>query len=214
MKLKKFLPVLIVVAGTAIGQSQDINDPFKDLYSVEKIAYTKGVKDTVNFFRLQAKAKLPDAGFWVVKDVSNRPLEEIAIFYLYGKQKGYSPVVVYNKASGRLYIVFISDKTLAEAQRDVNNLKPLKTYITPVKDPKGFEVATTYKVCRPKTVEPTVEGAIELVESAEAILFKNYADIIDKKKVDSDFKNAIRDLEIIKKRLINFKEALEEAGEY
>jgi hypothetical protein len=211
MNLKKLLLLSIFIP--VLGIAQDINDPFKDLTKVEKIAYAKGVKDAVAFFRFQANAEIPQPGYWVLKDVSGKPLEEIVVFYLYAKQKGYSPVVAYNKANGRLYLVLSSEKTKVEAQKDIENLKPLKTFILPVKSIAGFVKATTYGICRPKSVEPTIEGAIELVEGAEAILLKNYSEVLDEDKVKKDFSKVISELKELKRKLINTKEAMDNLGD-
>jgi hypothetical protein len=209
--MKKLAFSLIILSSSlGLGLGSPINnDPFKNIKEIEKKAYEKGLKDAFKFIRLQYFAEIPPKGFWVIKDVTDKDTEEIAIYYLFARQKGFNPVLLFNKANGRLYLVITSETSQREALKDLKSLKPMKAFILPIKEPSGFQKAVYYKICRTNKPKKTLSGAIELIEGAEAILLKNYSDILDTKKVKKDFEKAIRDLESIKNKMINTKEALE-----
>ena len=208
----KYFKAFLLTCAIVPAFANSVSDPFKDLSTLEKKAYMKGITDAFKFLDLQYKTDIPKPGFWVIKDVSNYSPAQITVFAIFIEQKGYRPALVLNRATGQIYLVAgsFSDKTLAELVQ--RRLYPLRTFVSEVKNTKLFQraVINSKEIAECGKIEVSLDGAIQLLEATKALLNQIASQVFDKERAKKDLDRIVNEIKRVEKNFIETEKYLEQ----
>jgi len=211
----RFLGLLSILAMFVFFQPflNASDDPYLDYKIAVRKAYMKGIEEAFEFLRVQRNADIPQSGYWVMKDVSGKPLKDITLYAIFARERGTNPVLLVDKISGRQYLVFESVGSPVEAKQIQNRLEPLKTFVQRIIDTRHFAKAIVAPGERVQCgkIEVSIDGIIQLLETAETLVnqLAQRIDVLNSKKAIRDLNDILQRLERVKQNYIETKRQLE-----